>query len=150
LVLTQIEVPRFQPANSVGYTSLEYLYVDTNNNGRFDGYETIFTPAEPRERRTIEAYRTLTTNLKVLPDERLVVEEQTIDFGSLPGGFGFNWGSLFANHPLSAFRPDNPLFSPFWKPFTVRNEGNVNLYPVHLGKAFGSPCGHGVSSSRIW
>jgi hypothetical protein len=141
LVLTQIEVPRFQPANSVGYTSLEYLYVDTNNNGRFDGYETIFTPAEPRERRTIEAYRTLTTNLKVLPDERLVVEEQTIDFGSLPGGFGFNWGSLFANDPLSAFRPDNPLFSPFWKPFTVRNEGNVNLYPVYLGKAFGSPSG---------
>jgi hypothetical protein len=140
-VPTQIEVPRYQPANPAGYTSKSYIYIDTNNNGRFDGYEDLFSTTESREKRISEAHRVLTTNLNVLPDERLVVEEQTIDFGSLPAGFGFNWGSLFANHPLSAFQPDNPLFSPFWKPFTVRNEGNVNLYPVHLGKAFNNPAG---------
>jgi hypothetical protein len=136
----QIEVPRFQPANTQGYTSRTYVFADSNNNGRFDGLESVLQPGVTQNLR-IEAYRELTTTATVQPDERLVVEEQTIDFGSLPAGFGFNWGSLFANNPLSAFRPDNPLFSPFWKPFTVRNEGNVNLYPVYLGKAIGSPSG---------
>jgi outer membrane protein assembly factor BamB len=136
----QIEVPRFQPANTEGYTSRTYVFADSNNNGRFDGLESVLQPGVTQNLR-IEAYRELTTTATVQPDERLVVEEQTIDFGSLPGGFGFNWGSLFANHPLSAFQPDNPIFQPFWKPFTVRNEGNVNLYPVYLGKARGSPSG---------
>jgi outer membrane protein assembly factor BamB len=136
----QIEVPRYQPANTVGYTSRTYVFADSNNNGRFDGLESVLQPGVTQNLR-IEAYRELTTVATVQPDERLVVEEQTIDFGSLPAGFGFNWGNLFANNPLSAFRPDNPLFAPFWKPFTVRNEGNVNLYPIYLGKAFGSPSG---------
>jgi hypothetical protein len=139
-VEVQIEVPRYQPANTEGYTSRTYVFADSNNNGRFDGLESVLSPGVTQNLR-IEAYRELTTTATVQPDERLVVEEQTIDFGSLPGGFGFNWGSLFANNPLSAFRPDNPLFAPFWKPFTVRNEGNVNLYPVYLGKAFNSPAG---------
>jgi outer membrane protein assembly factor BamB len=139
-VEVQIEVPRYQPANTQGYTSRTFVFADSNNNGRFDGLESVLSPGVTQNLR-IEAYRELTTTATVQPDERLVVEEQTIDFGSLPGGFGFNWGSLFANNPLSAFRPDNPLFAPFWKPFTVRNEGNVNLYPVYLGKAFNNPAG---------
>jgi outer membrane protein assembly factor BamB len=136
----QIEVPRFQPANTQGYTSRTYVFADSNNNGRFDGLESVLQPGVTQNLR-IEAYRELTSEATVQLDERLLVEEQTIDFGSLPAGFGFNWGSLFVNNPSSQFRPDNPLFSPFWKPFTVRNEGNVNLYPVHLGKAFNSPAG---------
>jgi hypothetical protein len=139
-VIAEIEVPRYQPANENGYLSQARIYVDINNNGRLDGAESL-EPAEPGERRITEAFRVLSTNLSVAADPRMSVEEQTIDFGSLPGGFGFNWGSLFANDPLSAFRPDNAIFQPFWKPFTVRNEGNVNLYPVYLGKARGSPSG---------
>jgi outer membrane protein assembly factor BamB len=139
-VEVQIEVPRYQPANTEGYTSRTYVFADSNNNGRFDGLESVLQPGVTQNLR-IEAYRELTTTATVQPDERLVVEEQTIDFGSLPAGFGFNWGSLFANHPLSAFRHDNPIFKSFWKPFTVRNEGNVNLYPVYLGKAFNNPAG---------
>jgi hypothetical protein len=140
-VIAEIEVPRYQPANENGYLSQARIYVDINNNGRLDSAESLFEPAEPGERRITEAFRVLSTNLSVAADPRMSVEEQTIDFGSLPGGFGFNWGSLFANNPLSAFRPDNPIFKSFWKPFTVRNEGNVNLYPVYLGKARGSPSG---------
>jgi outer membrane protein assembly factor BamB len=139
-VEVQIEVPRYQPANTEGYTSRTYVFADSNNNGRFDGLESVLQPGVTQNLR-IEAYRELTSKATVQLDERLLVEEQTIDFGSLPAGFGFNWGSLFANHPLSAFRPDNPIFQSFWKPFTVRNEGNVNLYPVYLGKAFNSPAG---------
>jgi hypothetical protein len=140
-VIAEIEVPRYQPANENGYLSQARIYVDINNNGRLDGAESLFEPAEPGERRITEAFRVLSTNLSVAADPRMSVEEQTIDFGSLPAGFGFNWGSLFANNPLSAFRPDNAIFQPFWKPFTVRNEGNVNLYPVYLGKAFNNPAG---------
>ncbi|OYT69935.1 MAG: hypothetical protein CFK49_12020, partial [Armatimonadetes bacterium JP3_11] len=126
--------------NQRGYDSNTRVYVDSNNNGRFDGLESVLQPGVTQNLR-IEAYREINTTATVQPDERLFVEEQLIDFGSLPGGFGFNWGNLFANHPASTFRPDNPLFSPYWKTFTVRNEGNVNLYPVYLGKAFGSPQG---------
>jgi len=140
-VIAEIEVPRYQPANENGYLSQARIYVDINNNGRLDGAESLFEPAEPGERRITEAFRVLSTDLRVAADPRMSVEEQTIDFGSLPAGFGFNWGDLFANRPLSGFRPENEVFSPFWKPFTVRNEGNVNLYPVYLGKARGSPAG---------
>ncbi|MFN7016254.1 MAG: PQQ-binding-like beta-propeller repeat protein [Fimbriimonadales bacterium] len=140
LVQVQVEIPRFQPANLLGYNSLARVYVDSNNNGRFDGLESVLQPDVSRNLR-IEAYREINSEVIVQKDERLFVEEQVIDFGALPGGFGFNWGNLFPNHPASTFRPDNPLFAPFWKTFTVRNEGNVNLYPVYLGKAFGSPQG---------
>lgn len=136
----QVEIPRFQPANLNGYSSRSYVFVDSNNNGRFDGLESVLQPGVTQNLR-IEAYRELTAAATVQPDERMAVEEQTIDFGSLPGGFGFNWGNLFANHPSSAFRFDNSLFSPFWKPFTVRNEGNVNLFPIYLGRAFDNPSG---------
>jgi outer membrane protein assembly factor BamB len=139
-VEVQIEVPRYQPANTEGYTSRTYVFADSNNNGRFDGLESVLQPGVTQNLR-IEAYRELTSKATVQLDERLLVEEQTIDFGSLPAGFGFNWGSLFVNNPSSQFRPDNPIFKSFWKPFTVRNEGNVNLYPVYLGKAFNNPAG---------
>lgn len=139
-VKVQIEIPRYQPANLTGYNSITRVYVDSNNNGRFDGLESVLQPGVTQNLR-IEAYREITATAIVQTDERLFVEEQVIDFGSLPGGFGFNWGNLFANHPASSFRPDNPLFSSYWKTFTVRNEGNVNLFPVYLGKAFGNPQG---------
>ncbi len=136
----QVEIPRFQPANLTGYDSRTRIYIDLNNNGRFDIQENLVGPDAARVLRA-EPFRVLNSVTTVQADERLFVEEQVIDFGSLPGGFGFNWGNLFPSHPSSTFRPDNPLFEPFWKPFTVRNEGNVNLYPVYLGKAFGSPQG---------
>jgi hypothetical protein len=139
-VKVQVEIPRYQPANLIGYNSLTRVYVDSNNNGRFDGLESVLQPGVTQNLR-IEAYREINSTATVQVDERLFVEEQVIDFGALPGGFGFNWGNLFANHPASTFRPDNSIFSPYWKTFTVRNEGNVNLYPVYLGKAFGNPQG---------
>ncbi len=139
-VTVQVEIPRFQPANLTGYRSTTRIYVDSNNNGRFDGLESVLQPGVTQNLR-IEAYREIESTTTVQVDERLFVEEQVVDFGALPGGFGFNWGNLFTNHPASTFRPDNAIFNAFWKPFTVRNEGNVNLFPVYLGKAFGNPQG---------
>ena len=136
-VQVKVDIPRYQPPNSYS-TDKIFIYVDSNNNGRLDGLQLgLVNVNETRS----EAYRQLQINVAVGIDPRMVVEEQTIDFGSLPGGFGFSWGTLLPGDPASAFRPDNPIFAPAWKTFTVRNEGNVNLYPVRLGKAFGSVSG---------
>ncbi len=140
-VVVNVDIPRYQPANEVGFSSVSRVYVDSNNNGRFDGLENVLVPGVNQGR--VEAYRDLNTQVRVQRDPRLVVEESVLDFGSLPAGFGFNWGTLFANDPNSLFRPGAPdsLFAPFWKPITVRNEGNINLFPIYLGKAFNNPTG---------
>jgi outer membrane protein assembly factor BamB len=145
-VVVRVDVPRYQPANDgsrspngAGYASRTFIYVDSNGNGRFDGWENALTGQVNKT--PMEAYREVTAGIKVAEDPRFLIEEETIDLGSLPGGFGFNFGALFAGAPTSDFRPDNPIFEPYWKPFRVRNEGNVNLYPLYLGKAFGSAAG---------
>jgi hypothetical protein len=138
-VVVRVDVPRYQPANNAGYASRTFIYVDSNGNGRFDGWENALTGQVNKT--PMEAYREVTAGIKVAADPRFLIEEETIDLGSLPGGFGFNFGALFAGAPTSDFRPDNPIFEPYWKPFRVRNEGNVNLYPLYLGKAFGSAAG---------
>jgi outer membrane protein assembly factor BamB len=135
-VVVRVDVPRYQPANEAGYASRTFIYIDSNGNGRFDGWENAYS--NKVNRTPMEAYREITAAIKVAKDQRFLIEEQTVDLGSLPGGFGFNFGVIFPGAPTSGFRPDNPIFQPYWKPFRVRNEGNVNLYPLHLGKAFGS------------
>ncbi|GBC91887.1 Outer membrane protein assembly factor BamB [bacterium HR15] len=136
-VVVQVDVPRYQPANNIGYRSRTFIYVDSNNNGRFDGLDKALSPGANMVR--MEAFREVNAAVRVEADARFLIEDETIDFGSLPGGFGFNFGALFAGATTSQFRPDNPIFTPYWKPFRVRNEGNINLYPLYLGKAFGSP-----------
>jgi hypothetical protein len=135
----EVEVPRYQPRSLAGYRSRTFIFADSNGNGRFDGLESALTPGANLVR--MEAYREVTAQISVAQRPSFLIEEETIDFGSLPGGFGFNFGALFAGDPTSQFRPDNPIFDPYWKPFRVRNEGNVNLYPLYLGKAFNSPVG---------
>lgn len=146
-VQVQVEIPRYQPPNAVRYLSdKNFVYVDTNNNGRLDGLQ--LGAVDVNQRRS-EAYRELQVATTVRPDPRMVFEEQTIDFGSLPGGFGFSWGTLLPGDNSSIFRPDESIFTPFWKTFTVRNEGNVNLYPVRMGKAFGNPTGTVLFGSDV-
>lgn len=146
-VRVQVDIPRYQPPNAIGYLSdRNFIYVDTNSNGRLDGLQ--LGAVDVNQRRS-EAYREILIATIVRPDPRMVLEEQTIDFGSLPGGFGFSWGTLLPGDTSSIFRPDESIFTPFWKPFTVRNEGNVNLYPVRLGKAFGSPGGTVLFGSDV-
>ena len=136
-VMVRVDVPRYQPANNNGYASRTFIYIDSNGNGRFDGWENAVSGKVNKT--PMEAYREITAGIKVAEDRRFLIEEQTVDLGSLPGGFGFNFGVILPGAPASGFRPDNPIFQPYWKPFRVRNEGNLNLYPLYLGKAFGSP-----------
>lgn len=134
-VEVQVSIPRYQPANMTGYrTDPMQVYVDSDGNGRYTGLDSLLSPGSNQQRQ--EAYRTIDLSLRVEPDYRLVVEEQTIDFGTLPAGFGYNFNAVWANANNSAFRPDNLLFRDFWRPFRVKNLGNVNLKRMYVGKAF--------------
>jgi len=135
-----VQVPRFQPANlSPGYATRTpiRIYVDVNNNGQLDlpGPDALRqTPPVTRE----EPYREFRIALSIPPDIRLRVEEETIDIGAVPHGFGVH------PDPVNfAFRPPvsdddlvyntNPWYralKPYWKPFTVRSLSNVNLLNV--------------------
>jgi len=147
-----VQVPQFQPANLVGYdganpyTARGYatrirrpirIYVDVNNNGQLDlpgGAALRQTPPATRE----EPYREFRITLGVPPDMRLRVEEETVDIGAVPHGFG-----VHPDPANFAFRPPvsdadpvyntNPWYQaikPAWKPFTVRSLSNVNLLNV--------------------
>ncbi|MCW5934533.1 MAG: PQQ-binding-like beta-propeller repeat protein [Fimbriimonadia bacterium] len=144
VVQSILNVPRYQPPGNYGYLSRVDVFVDSNNNGRFDGANTIVGSLVNQQRQ--EAYRELAMgNVFVNAAPEMIVEEQTVVFGSLPAGFGFNTFSgnptnLSANNPLSLFLPKNPAngadwaFTPFWKKFTVKNEGNVNLINLRVRK----------------
>lgn len=131
-------VPRFQPANlwtvlnSVGdsepggyYGRLE-VFVDTSGNGNLDR----------RGRR--EAYRSIRTGVSVPADEKIVVETPVVDLGSLAHGTGFaTGGSPYPwNQPGSPFTPWTGPYDQVFKPFVVRNEGNVNLLNLRLAKSY--------------
>jgi len=135
-----VQVPRFQPANlSPGYATRTpiRIYVDVNNNGQLDlpGPDGLRqTPPVTRE----EPYREFRITLGVPVDMRLRVEEETVDIGALPHGFG-----VHPDPANFAFRPPisdgdpvyitNPWYQaikPAWKPFTVRSLSNVNLLNV--------------------
>ncbi len=132
-----VDVPRFQPPSNQGYYSSSTAYVDPNQAVAANNSNRV--------------YRTFGLGLTVPPDERLAVTTPTVDLGSLPSGGGFNGGP--GGGPLapwvgtSAFSPWNPGYvggaAAMFQPFTVVNEGNVNLLNVRLAKQFDDPSGTG-------
>lgn len=151
-----VQVPLFQPANLQGYWTRRpvRVYIDVNNNGQLDlpGGEALRqTPPVTRE----EPYREFRISLVVPPDIRLRVEEETVDLGTVPHGFGIHPDTTnFAfRPPLSDSDPvynTNPWYQslkPFWKPFTVRSLSNVNLLNV---RAVGSVDYLNASNSPIF
>lgn len=131
-----VDVPRFQPPNSLaqagssartdstgtnypaqGYWSRVSVFVDSVQNGVLDS-----TTAK-------EAFRTFNLYTSVAPDERLTVVTPTVDLGSLAAGTGYSplWPS--AGGP---YDPWGGAWASNYKTFKVRNEGNVNLFDVRL------------------
>ncbi|MCX7800865.1 MAG: hypothetical protein N2109_11045 [Fimbriimonadales bacterium] len=130
----EVRVPRFQPPNSTpladsagvevpaGYAGRLYVLVDSNGNGRLDLGSGLR-----------EAYRSFRLASPVDVDERFSVRTPVVDAGMLPIGAGFAptppWDPASPLHPL------NGPFRELFKPFTVVNEGNVNLLNLRLAKA---------------
>ncbi|MGC8861375.1 MAG: hypothetical protein ACP5R5_01220 [Armatimonadota bacterium] len=127
-VEVSVDVPRFQPANTRGYGAVMQAYVDSNRNGGFDSGNVIYGRASTYQ----EAYREFRVDLTVPPDPRIEVEEQLIDVGQVPHGFGQYLG--LPPGDFTAVNPD-PAIKQFFKTVTIRNAGNVNLYNVRIGDA---------------
>jgi hypothetical protein len=125
-----IGVPRFQPPNALtdaavpdstgsapsvaseGYLGRMNIYAETNT-----GNNTV----------TQSAYRGLNLSLAVMPDARMSVSTPNVDLGDLSAGSGLNTvgGEVYQLADSS----------PYFQPFTLLNEGNVNLLDLRLVKA---------------
>lgn len=124
-VLVSVDVPRFQPANTVGYTKRMNAYIDTDSDGVFDDGNYV----KGRPTANQEAYRSFVVGVKVPPDPKIEVDEQLVDIGRAPHGLGedSNGSSL----GFSAYNPD-PRVQSWFKKITIKNAGNVNLYNVRI------------------
>lgn len=121
-IQVSVEVPRFQPANTVGYRAVMQAYVDSNRNGSFDSGNVIYGRPTTYQ----EAYREFRASLTVPPDPRIEVEEQLVDIGAVPHGFGQFLPDFTSVNP-------DPAVKQWFKRITIKNAGNVNLYNVRIG-----------------
>ncbi|GIV01977.1 MAG: hypothetical protein KatS3mg015_0807 [Fimbriimonadales bacterium] len=137
--------PRYQPANLTpfvdaagetldgGYVARAIVYVDSNGNGRADGIEDSLTDLPPRPRR--EAFRSLRVGGSVPVDESISIAEETVDLGSEPHSLGY---TPMPPWTLNGFDPwSTGTFRLFFKTFTVRNEGNVNMLDLRVATRVG-------------
>lgn len=128
-----LDIPRFQPANSTrsvdsagaavdgGYLGNLIIYIDGTGNGQFD-----------RRGRT-EAYRSIRLGGSVQPDEKITVGKTELDLGSLPQGTGFT--PLTPWNLATGYTPWGGPYANLFKSFQVYNEGNTNLLRVRVAKA---------------
>lgn len=127
----RVDVPKYQPANLMDYRGRQYVYVDSNNSFGLE-----------------DTYRSIGMGIRVGEDKRLSTSTPTVDLNSLPSGGGYNGhvsgspdnGAIQPTDPNSAFKPYNPAYTTgntaMFQPFTVLNQGNVNLLNVRISKQF--------------
>ncbi len=149
-----VQVPQFQPPNlpwsgnpsgtraDTGYTSYVYAYIDSNNNGMMDrpaglGIGQLISSAVTGTR--AEAFRMLEVQVHVPADYRAQIENQRVNIGEVPQGFGYTAKSgvpwVFAPNlvPDPMYGVLAPAgFGEWFKPLTIRNTGNVNLVNVGM------------------
>lgn len=141
----EVAVPKYQPANltgvvdsnlstvSAGYYGRMTVFVDSSGNGQLDA----------RGRR--EANRTFWLGGSVPVDERIVIDTPVVDLGSLAQGTGYAPAAPGVDG--DAFDPFGGAFQNLYKPFVIRNEGNVNLLNLRIAK--GTNTG-GAGSIQSW
>ncbi len=120
-----VEIPKYQPANTQGpgYSTRVVAYLDVNRNGRFDGGNFI----EGRPTTYVEPYREFQVSVDVPPDYHMVVEQPlTIDITGPDRSL--------APHGLGLYC-DPATLTDWWKTFTVKNLGNVNISNVKIAKS---------------
>jgi outer membrane protein assembly factor BamB len=121
-VQVSVEVPRFQPANTTGYSRTMQAYIDSDGDQRWDSGDTVYGRPSTYQ----EAYRRFRVGLRVPPDPRLEIDEQLIDIGQAPHGLGQGFDFVPYN--------TNPDIRQWFKKITVKNAGNVNLYNLYVAR----------------
>lgn len=112
-----------------GYTTRMRVYVDANGNGVWDSQNGE------------EPYRVVELWLGVPVDMGLRATESPVDLGALPAGFGIQNGNLGYGGTFDASEqaglappPLRQPYSPFFRPFTIQNTGNVNLWNLRASQ----------------
>ena len=142
-IAVNMSVVKYQPANLMtfqkggntyvdGYIAKPKIFVDSNGNGRWDPGEAF------RE-------EVFTTGVPV--DQKMAIVEDTVDLKKEPAGFGLDMNGFtppsFGSN-AGAFSPYSPYFTQFFRPVTVLNEGNTNLYDVQFDQLI-APAGTGAA-----
>ena len=110
--------------SNAGYSRSMYAYADVNGNGECDTGNVINGAPTTYQ----EAYRKFRSGLTVPPDPKIEVDEQElIDIGQGAHGLGVGFD----------FWPFNPIpdVQQWFKTITIKNDGNVNLPNVRVGKS---------------
>lgn len=144
-----INVEKYQPANLTGYLdaagdtldggyrSNGIVFVDSNRNNRPDGLEGGLNQVPPSFR--TEAYRTVNLGTSVPIDEKMFINEPTIDLGALPHSLGYTPFAPWL--PANLFIPDISTagaYNLFFQPFTLKNDGNVNMLDLRVATRIGT------------
>lgn len=130
-----VSVPRFMPPNLnngntdsagaavvAGYYGNMAVFVDSNGDGQLS-----------RGGGRREAFRSFWLGAGVAVDERFLIETPTVDLGSLASGTGYDPGDPTTG---TTFSPWGGAFQPLFKPFVIRNIGNVNLLNLRMAKFY--------------
>ena len=143
----ELKVPRFQPANLTrfvdaggfslpgGYVGRSVIYVDSNNNGRPDGQAETLVDLPPGGRR--EPYRSMAVGGAVPVDEKMHIVENTVDIGAVPHSLGYTPTPPWLVNGFIPSIVTGAPFEDFFKPFTLVNEGNVNMLDLRIAKRIG-------------
>ncbi|MCC6484100.1 MAG: PQQ-binding-like beta-propeller repeat protein [Armatimonadetes bacterium] len=140
-LLLTVDVPRYQPANRPGspYGDRVNVWIDATEGGTRNGVLDLADQRlHGRPLNGSEAYRDFNYIMDVAPDFNMYAEQTVVDLGKRPIGFGIgpvNLNPLEGMLPFSGayFQPGVPATDLF-KPFTIRNDGNVNELNVRLAK----------------
>ncbi|MBS1706694.1 MAG: PQQ-binding-like beta-propeller repeat protein [Armatimonadetes bacterium] len=120
----ELSVPKYQPTVLNGYLGTQFVYVDPNNTQNIE-----FTI------NSTYAHRWFDSSMGVNIDQRPVVDQATIDLGSMPAGAGYS--PLLSTTDGDAFFGSAMFNSTaqYYQDLHVFNDGNVNLLNVRLAKA---------------
>lgn len=117
-----LDVPRFQPPTLNRYESVARVFVDAQNTASTFNLNSPF------------AYRDFRGRVDIAVDETLNVRTRTVDLGQLPQGALYQPGSQpVANGNLMS-DPNFKTGGEYAFPFSVWNEGNVNMLNVRIAK----------------
>lgn len=130
-----LSVLRFQPPNlnngnidsagasvTAGYYGNMAVFVDSNGDGQLS-----------RAGGRREAFRSFWLGSGVAVDERFLIETPTVDLGSLASGTGYDPADPTTG---TTYSPWGGAFQPLFKPFVIRNIGNVNLLNLRVAKYY--------------
>ena len=136
LPLTPVDIevafPRYQPPNNTGVLDSNILTVPSGYYGRMTVFVDSSGNGQLDQRGRREANRTFWLGGSVTPDERIVIDTPTVDLGSLAQGTGY--APAGPGTSGDAFDPFPGAFRSLYKPFVMRNEGNVNLLNLRVAK----------------